>query len=441
MTTPDITLYQRPAELLQQLIRFDTTNPPGNEIICISWIADLLRAADIPVTLLAKDDNRPNLIARLKGRGDAPPLLLQGHVDVVTTAGQQWDHDPFGGELIDGFIWGRGTLDMKGGVAMMIAAMLRAKVENLDLPGDVILTVLSDEEAGGVYGAKFLVEEHPEQFEEVQFALGEFGGTSLDIGGQRFYPLMVAEKQGCKVKLTIEGPAGHGSMPIRGGAMAKLSRVLWRLDNYQLPVHVSPVVKQMLTTVAENTAFPISTMMRQLTNPRLTNRVLRMMGERGRVFGPMLHNTVSPTIVQGGDKINVIPGEISLSLDGRLLPGYTPDDMASELGTLVGHDAKIEIVDYEPGPPAANMQLFDTLSSILREADPDGIAVPMLLMAVTDARHFARLGIQTYGFTPMQLPSDFNFSATIHAANERIPVEAMSFGTNAIFKALQRFGG
>lgn len=438
--SPDPTLYQRPAELLQHLIRFDTTNPPGNEKACVAWIADLLKTADIPVTLLAKDDDRPNLIARLKGRGDAPPLLLQGHVDVVTTAGQQWQHDPFGGNIIDGYVWGRGALDMKGGVAMMLAAMLRAKLENIDLPGDIILAVLSDEEAGGVYGARYLVEEHPEQFEGVRFALGEFGGSTLEIGGQRFYPIMVAEKQGCRVELTIEGPGGHGSMPLRGGAMAKLSRVLWRLDRHHLPVHIIPTVRQMLTTVADSTSFPVSTIMRQLLNPRLTNRVLGMMGERGRIFGPMLHNTVSPTIVRGGDKINVIPSELTLQLDGRLLPGFTPDDLVAELSALLGNDAKIGITGFEPGPPDADMALFDTLTAVLHEADPQGIPVPMLLVAVTDARHFTKLGIQTYGFLPMILPADFNFAQTIHAANERVPVEALAFGSNAIFEVLQRFG-
>ncbi|MGZ3639915.1 MAG: M20 family metallopeptidase, partial [Ktedonobacterales bacterium] len=157
--TDALTIYQRPGELLKQLVRFDTTNPPGNEAACIGYISDLLRAAGIESTLLALDPARPNLIARLRGRGDAPPLLLYGHVDVVTTEHQDWTYPPFAAVEADGFIWGRGTLDMKGGVAMMVAAFLRAHAEGLSLPGDVILAVVSDEEASGAMGARYLVEQ------------------------------------------------------------------------------------------------------------------------------------------------------------------------------------------------------------------------------------------------------------------------------------------
>src|SRR5258708_3802534 len=169
----DATIYQRPAELLQKLIRFNTTNPPGNESACIGYINKLLTEAGIQTTILAADPQRPNLIARLQGQGNAPPLLLQGHVDVVTTEKQDWQHPPFEAKEIDGYIWGRGTLDMKGGVSMMIVAFLQAKAEGVSLPGDVILTVLSDEEVGGEYGAKYLVEKHAEIFKGVRYALPE----------------------------------------------------------------------------------------------------------------------------------------------------------------------------------------------------------------------------------------------------------------------------
>jgi acetylornithine deacetylase/succinyl-diaminopimelate desuccinylase-like protein len=178
----------------------------------------------------------------------------------------------------------------------------------------------------------------------------------------------------------------------------------------------------------------------QLTNPALTDSVLNLLGERGRIFDPLLHNTVSPTILHGSDKINVIPGEVSVELDGRLLPGYQPDDMIAELRQIVGDDVELEVVRYDPGPAEPNMGLFDTLANILRQVDPDGIPVPLLLSGVTDGRFFSQIGIQTYGFLPMPLPEEFNFSHTIHAADERIPVDALDFGTNAIYKVLQRFG-
>ena len=192
-------LARQPAELLQRLIRFDTTNPPGNEADCIAFVQSLLAEAGITSTLLTRTPGRPNLIARLPGRGEAPPLLMQGHVDVVTTAQQQWQHPPFAGEERDGLIWGRGALDMKGGVAMMVAAMLRARFEESPLPGDVLLCLVSDEEAGGNDGARFLVEEHADLFTGVRYAIGEFGGFTLHLAGRRFYPVMVAEKQSCVV--------------------------------------------------------------------------------------------------------------------------------------------------------------------------------------------------------------------------------------------------
>jgi acetylornithine deacetylase/succinyl-diaminopimelate desuccinylase-like protein len=433
------TIYERPEELLQNLIRFNTTNPPGNEFACVQYINGLLQDAGIETTLLGLDDNRPNLIARLPGSGSAPPLLLQGHVDVVTTVDQKWQHDPFGGELIDGYIWGRGALDMKGGVAMMIAAFLRAHVEGVSLPGDVILAILADEENSGRYGAKFLVEEYPEMFAGVRYAIGEFGGFSMHLNGKRFYPIMVAEKQICWMKLIIHGPGGHGSMSMRDGTMAKLGGLLQTLNKTRLPVHVTPAASAMISGLADALFFPTSTVLRQLLKSSMTDRIIDLLGERGRLFDPLLHNTVNATIVHGGHKQNVIPSEVELLVDGRLLPGFTPDQLIAELRAVIGDEVEIELMAHDPGPPEPNMGLFQTLAGILKEIDPEAVPIPLLLSGVTDARFFAQLGIQTYGYLPMQLPEEMNFTATIHAADERVPAAAIRFGANAIFETLQRF--
>ena len=439
MSINQAAIHQNPVELLQNLIRFDTTNPPGNEEKCIRYINNLLNEAGFETTLLARVSERPNLISRLKGHGNAPPLLLYGHVDVVTTANQTWKHPPFEGKIVDGYVWGRGALDMKGGVAMMLAAFLRAKAENLTLPGDVVLAIVVDEEALGDYGAKYLVENHAALFEGIRYALGEFGGFSLHIGNQRFYPIMVAEKQACWMKATVRGPGGHGSLPLRGGAMAKLGNLLQQLDQHSLPVHITPVARQMIGTMASALPFPSNLVLRQLLNPRLTDTVLKLLGTKGQVFDPLLHNTVNATVVNGGEKINVIPNEIAIELDGRLLPGYSPNDIMAELHQIVG-EVEIELIRHDSGPAEPDMGLFDTLADILREVDPSGIPVPLMLPAATDSRLFSRLGIQTYGFLPMTLPEEMNFSQLIHSADERIPVEALNFGTNAIYKILQRFG-
>jgi acetylornithine deacetylase/succinyl-diaminopimelate desuccinylase-like protein len=434
-------VYERPVELLQNLICFDTTNPPGHEAECVTYINQLLTEAGFETTLLAKDPDRPNLIARLKGQGKAPPLLLYGHVDVVTTAGQEWTYPPFEGRVVDSYVWGRGALDMKGGVAMMMAAFLRAKTEGLTPVGDIVLAVLSDEEAGGDYGAKYLVEDHPEQFEGIRYAIGELGGLSLYIGQRKFYPIQVAEKQICWMKATVRGPGGHGSLPVHGGAMTKLAQLLQRLDRHRLPVHITPVARQMVEAMTSALPFPSGIVLRRLLNPSLTDSVLKLLGEKGRMFEPLFHNTVNATIVHGGEKVNVIPSEIVLALDGRLLPGYTPDDMIAELRPIIGDEVELELVRHDPGPAEPDMGLFNLLADILRDADPEGIPMPLLLTGTSDARFFSRLGIQTYGYTPMNLPAEFNFAQLAHAADERIPVEAVDFGTSAIYKVLQRYEG
>jgi acetylornithine deacetylase/succinyl-diaminopimelate desuccinylase-like protein len=436
------TIYQRPAELLQHLLRFDTTNPPGDEAACIAYIRDLLAAAGIDATILALDPARPNLLARLPGQGHAPPLLLYGHVDVVTTVGQQWTHRPFAGEVADGCVWGRGALDMKGGVAMMLAALLRARAESIPLPGDVLFLALSDEENMGVTGARFLVERHPELFTGMRYALGEFGGFSQTLGPRRFYPIMVAEKQGCHVRATLRGPGGHASLPLHGGAMAKLARFLHRLDRHRLPVHITPVPRQMITTIADALPAPSGPLLRQLLHPALTARVLDLLRARGALFDPLLHNTVNATIVRGGEKGNVIPSEITVDLDGRILPGFTPDDLLRELRVVAGRDVELAVMHYDPNPAPAtpDMGLFDVLAEVLRVADPEAVPIPYMLAAVTDGRFLSHVGIQTYGFTPMRLPADFAFTTLIHAADERIPVDAMAFGADAIYRVLQRFG-
>jgi acetylornithine deacetylase/succinyl-diaminopimelate desuccinylase-like protein len=433
------TAYPNPVELLQTLIRFDTTNPPGNEAACILYLNNLLKEAGIDPILLARDERRPNLIARLRGRGTASPLLLHGHVDVVTTAGQQWTQPPFSGNINNGLVWGRGALDMKSGIAMMVCAFLQVKAQGLDLPGDLILTIVSDEEADGEYGAKYLVKNHADYFADVRYAIGEGGGYSFKLAGQKFYPIMVSEKQICSLRATLRGPAGHGSMPIRDGAMAKLAQLLAQLNRQRLPVHITPVTRLLIETASAALPFPKRWALRQLLKPGLTNWLLDQLGEAGHFLDALFHNTVSPTMVRGGEKINVIPGEVTLELDGRLLPGFSPADMVRELQSVIGAEAILEVTRFDPGPGEPDMKYFDLLADILREADPAGTPIPNLLSGVTDGRYFAQLGIQTYGFHPMDLPP--GFLSTVHAADERIPVAAMAFGTEALFTFLRRYQG
>jgi acetylornithine deacetylase/succinyl-diaminopimelate desuccinylase-like protein len=431
-------LQDRSAELLAQLLRFDTTNPPGNERACIEWVRGLLQELGVEVRIVARDPERPNLIARVKGAGGSPPLLLQGHVDVVAATGE-WQVEPFAGSEQDGYVWGRGALDMKGGVAMMLAAFMRIKASGRTPPGDVILCLLSDEEAGSDLGAEFLVREHAELFDGVRYAIGEFGGFTMALAGRRFYPIMVAEKQVCWTRATFRGPAGHGSMPIRGGAMGGLGRLLSRLDRGRLPVHVPTATRTMVEAIAADLPRPLAAPLRGLLKPALTDRLLDVLGERGRVFDPLLHNTASPTIVRGGEKTNVIPAEVSVELDCRLLPGFGPDELFAELRAHAGVPMELEVIRHDPVAAEPDMGMFGLLAETLRGLDPAARPIPLLLPAVTDGRFFSRLGIQTYGFLPMQLPEEMRFMELIHAPNERVPAAAVEFGTNAIERVLLRF--
>ena len=429
-------------ELLRDLIRFDTTNPPGNEGACVAYVQQLLTEAGVESQIVAKDSARPNLIARIPGAGEAPPLLLYGHVDVVQTAAQQWTHPPFGAELVDGVVWGRGALDMKGGVAMLVDAFLRAARGELKPRGDLILAILSDEENGGDFGAKFLVEEHAGLFEGVGHSLGEFGGATVHLGGKRFYPIQVAEKQICWLRGVVRGPGGHGALGVRGSAMAKLGKILQTLDKRGLPVHVTPVARAWLEGMAAELPRPQSLLLRSLLDPRLAEATLRVARiEQLRIIERALRNTVSVTIVHAGNKINVIPAEVELELDGRTLPGFGPDDLIREVHDLVGRDLELELVRHDATPAEPDLSWLEGLGAILRELDPGAIPVPMLQVGVTDGRFFARLGIQTYGFLPLNLPQDFEFTKLIHAADERVPADALRFGAEAVGRAVARYAG
>jgi acetylornithine deacetylase/succinyl-diaminopimelate desuccinylase-like protein len=427
-------------ELTRDLIRLDTTNPPGQEHIAVDLVERVLDEAGISSARYENARGRPNLVARLKGRGNAPPFLLQGHVDVVTTVNQEWKHRPFDGEIVDGYLWGRGALDMKGGVAMMVNALLQAQARG-GAPGDLVLAALADEEAGGNQGAKWLVEKHPELFAGIKHAIGESGGVVQHLGGRRFYPIMVSEKRGCQILATLRGPGGHGSIPAHGGAMAKLGAMLTKLDSARLPVHITPPVKLLLEGMRDALDEPWKGRMAVLLDPVHADAALIELGPLGRNLDAALHNTVNATIVSGGLKINVIPSEVQAQLDGRLLPGFGPEDMLRELREVVGPEPELEVQLVGPAQPPIDLSQLDLFASVLRDADPGCVPLPYLVTGGTDARHFAKLGIRTYGFLPLNNPPDFNGSTTIHAADERVPVSALEFGARCVLEAVMRYRG
>jgi len=348
-----------------------------------------------------------------------------------------------------------------------------------ELPGDVVLAVVSDEEAGSIYGARFLVDEHAELFQGIRYALGEAGGFTVHFRGRRFYPIQVAEKQFCWVRARIRGASGHGSLPRGGGAMSGLAAFLRSLERRRLPVYVTPVTREMFSQIAAHLGGIEGWLLRAMLHPRLADRAMdlamiwpfkerTMVRNTLQLFEALLHNTVSPTGLHASEQINVVPGEVTVELDGRLLPGFPPEALLRELRDLMGEGGRearggeegaganpeaypgfsqignrkseidFELVWHDPGPTETDMGFYEPLAEILREMDMGGLPVPVLLSGVTDARFFSKLGIQTYGFTPMKVPPGFDFAHLAHAADERIPVEAVEFGTRAFSLAMQR---
>jgi acetylornithine deacetylase/succinyl-diaminopimelate desuccinylase-like protein len=439
---PAATAPATPATLLQQLIRFDTSNPPGNERPCIVFLEGMLRDAGLETKVVAPRRDRPSLVARLPGRGAAPPLLVLGHADVVGVEGQQWSVPPFEGHLAAGVVWGRGALDMKGGLAMVVHALLRARANELEPAGDVLFAVVADEEVTGELGTQYLVERHADLFAGVRYAIGEDGGTTLGFAGPRLQPIVVAEKRPCRLFATLRGPASHGALvaPPRS-SLEQLADVLSATTLRRLPVRMTPIVELLLTRLADVLPDRLAATVAELRDGVPTEGPLAALPPAdARYLDSVLRNTVSPTVVRAGAKGNVQPAEATVELDGRMLPGVDADEFVAEVRELVGPAPELEVT-YE-GPRATPPEIgpfYELLAGIVEDLDPDCVPVPALMTASTDARHFGPLGIAFYGFLPLLLPSGFPYQELLHAADERVPADALDFGAECIYQLLRRY--
>jgi acetylornithine deacetylase/succinyl-diaminopimelate desuccinylase-like protein len=428
-----------PGEIAAQLIRFDTTNPPGNEAACIEFVRDLLEQQGLTSQLHARDPARPNLVVRLPGRGNARPLLVHGHVDVVTTRGQSWSHPPFAGATLDGWLWGRGAVDMKGPVASMLSAVVQLFREGLRPGGDVILALLSDEEAGSDNGSRFLVEQRADLFRDMRYSLGEGGGQSVSVGGRLVHPVMVAEKRVCWMRGTVRGPGGHGSRPVKGSAMGKAGRALAVLDTAPLPVHVCEAARLMLRGLSDALPDEMTGLRRDLSDFGVDAALERLDRGTAGMLDPLVRNTVSVTVVRGGEKVNVIPAEVVFELDGRIVPGQEVDDFLAELRNAAGPELELEVMRTEPGPERPDMAHFGALVEALRQVYPDATVVPAIMSGFTDGCQFAKLGIQNYGFLPCVL--DYDWRSTVHGRDERIPIQALEDCARGLREAILRILG
>ncbi len=426
---------------LQNLIRIDTTNPPGNELPAVLYIRDVLLQAGLPenaIQILESEPGRANLVARIPGDGSAKPLLLTGHVDVVPVERQHWTHDPFSGDIADGCVWGRGALDMKGLLVMYLQAFLLAKRQALPFKRDLILAAIADEEAGFDHGSKFLVDQHRELI-QAEYALNESGGMTLHLAGEKIYALQVAEKGACWLRMMANGKPGHGSIPHSDNAIYHLSTALQKIKKVgRLPIHLTPTVRKMFEGLAQQVKSSKSLIFRLLSNPQLSGLALDIAPEETRgVFLSMLSNSISPTVLKAGAKSNVIPSEAEAQIDCRLLPGFTPEDAIRELCAITGDLVRYETLYTSDGAEfPTDTPLYQMMEKATRKMDPEGVVVPYMIPGATDANEYKRAGIIVYGFTPGILPEGFPMIELAHGHDERIPISTYRSGLPALWQVV-----
>lgn len=420
---------------LQNLIRINTTNPPGNEIEAVRYLSEVLDKEKISYKIFEPSPGRGSLVARLPGIGSKKPFLLTSHLDVVPAEKKFWSRDPFSGEEADGCLWGRGAVDMKQMTAMELTLFLQAKRNGAKLSRDIILAAVADEEAGCTWGSKWLVENHPDLL-RAEYAVNEVGGFSLPLGKRTLYPVGVAERGLCWVKATVSGDAGHASLPHQNQAVLKLAGALARLTPSSLPFHSHPVSRQFLHAMAGSLPFVKGLILKGVGIPFLNRLVLsRLIPDKKKLpaLNALFRNTVTPSMLSAGEKVNVIPALAEAKIDGRILPGQTVDSFLAEMKSLLGEEVTLEVISgWNPLEMEYNTPLFRTIGEVVSEHDPKGIVVPYVIPGFTDAAFLSRLGIKCYGFAPVRLSDEMNFSELFHGHNERIPVEGFLFGLRVL---------
>ncbi|MFC6285225.1 M20/M25/M40 family metallo-hydrolase [Nocardioides sp. GCM10027113] len=429
-------------ELCRDLIRIDTTNygdveGPG-ERKAAEYVATLLDEVGIESRIVESEPGRASLIAQWGGQGAGQEdprggLLLHGHLDVVPAAAEDWQVDPFSGEIRDGYVWGRGAVDMKDFDAMLLATV-RARTRAGRVPSrPITLCFTADEEAGGHKGAEVLVDRHRDQLEGCTEAVGEVGGFSATVNGRRLYLIEAAEKGMAWMRLTSRGRAGHGSMINRENAITDLTAAVARIGAHEWPVRLTPTMKVLLASVAELVGTEAT--------PENAESLIEEFGGAARMLGAVIRNTANPTMLDAGYKVNVIPTEATAHVDGRFLPGFE-DEFFATLAELCGENVEIDFVSHQqPWEVPYEGEIVDAMTRALLAEDPDAVVAPYLMSGGTDAKHFNRLGLRSYGFAPLRLPADLDFTALFHGVDERVPVDALEFGARVFDRFLDDAAG
>lgn len=420
--------------ILRDLIRCESVNDGTGrgkgERQAAEHVAALLAEVGLEPTILESAPGRASVVARVEGTDPSrDALLVHGHLDVVPAEPKEWTYDPFAAELAEGCVWGRGAVDMLDMDAMTLAVIRDRLRHGRKPPRDVVLAFVADEEAGGVYGAQWLVEKHPGLFEGCTEAIGEVGGFSLTVDDDlRLYLIETAQKGMAWMRLTASGTAGHGSMVNDDNAVTRLCEAVARLGSHQFPVHVTKTVRTFLGELGD--AFGLE------LDPDDMEGTVATLGPMARIIGATLRNTANPSMLDAGYKVNVIPGVAHAMVDGRFLPGFEKE-WEEEVDAVLGEGITREYVHYDVALETDfEGALVDAMSAALRAEDSGARPVPYTLSGGTDAKSFSRLGIRCFGFSPLRLPADLDFAGMFHGVDERVPVDALAFGTRVLDRFL-----
>jgi acetylornithine deacetylase/succinyl-diaminopimelate desuccinylase-like protein len=408
----------------------DGTGRGKGEREAAEHVAGLLAEVGLEPTVLESATNRTSVIARVEGTDRTrPALLVHGHLDVVPAEPKEWTYDPFAAEVAEGCVWGRGAVDMLDMDAMTLAVVRDRLRTGRRPPRDVVLAFVADEEAGGTFGASWLVDNHAGLFEGCTEAIGEVGGFSLTVNDDlRLYLVETAQKGMAWMRLTATGTAGHGSMVNDDNAVTRLCEAVARLGTHTFPVHVTKTVRAFLDQVGE--AFQIE------LDPDDMEGTVAKLGPMARIIGATLRNTANPTMLDAGYKHNVIPGQAHAMVDGRFLPGFE-DAWEREIDAVLGEGITREYVHYDIAVETDfDGALVDAMCAALKAEDAGARPVPYTLSGGTDAKSFSRLGIRCFGFSPLRLPADLDFAGMFHGVDERVPLDALDFGTRVLDRFL-----
>jgi len=419
--------------ICRDLIRIDTSNPgdhsgPG-ERKAAEYVAGLLSEVGLAPAVLESHQKRTSLVARIPGNNPSrPALLIHGHLDVVPANAIDWQQHPFGGEIADNCVWGRGAVDMKDMDAMVLAVVRQRLREGRKPDRDIVLAFTADEEAGGNWGAGFLVQQHPDFFDGVTEAIGEVGGFSVPVGDRRLYAVQTAEKGLAWMRLTATGTAGHGSMIHTDNAVTKLAEAFARVGRHQWPTQLPDSTKAFLAQASEALGVEF--------DPQDPASIIGKLGGMSKMIGATTQHTANPTGLKAGYKVNVIPQTAAGEIDGRFLPGRE-EEFFAEIDRLLGSAISREFIHHDIAlETTADGDLWDAMSTALLAEDPDATVVPYCLSAGTDAKHFSRLGIRCFGFSPLRLPSDLDFAGMFHGIDERVPLDSLQFGVRVLDRLL-----